>query len=289
MRSNRLLPLFLGLIVVIAGASALWRYVAVEDLGAELVIVETSGEVRVHGSSRSVDGVEPGTVLQADDRVQTGDSSRAVLALGSDTRIRLGPTSSLQVRAISEDGVSLELENGALEATVRPESGAVRIGNRGREVIATNADFEVGARDEVLQVTASRGELSLVGVDVTRVDAGSQAIIVDRKADVGPISEDLLLAVEWPEGARTREPSTVVTGRTVPGAVVRLHHERGVVEVQADGTGSFRAEVPLAEGENEVRVEAVDVLGHQAEATHALQTRDTQGPTFQAGVEYLGQ
>ncbi len=277
--------LLLALIVVIAMVSALWRYVAVGGGQSELLLAEIVGDVRIEGASGTIDA-EPGTVLEASDRVATGPSSRAVLALGRDTRIRLGPASSVQVTGVDAAGVSLELENGALHATVRPESGAVTVGNKGRAVVATNGQFEAGVRDEVLQVRALEGDLSLSGVDVTRVAEGSQAVVLDRHAGVQPAPDQMLLAVNWPDEERTREARTLVQGQTTPGAQVRLTGAFGEHIVVAGADGVFMAEVPLVEGANEIEVEAVDPLGNLAQAEGRLEIRDTLGPSFRGGVEY---
>lgn len=284
---RRLVGLFLGLVVVIAAISTVWTYASGEDRQAQLVISEVDGEVRL-----TVQGVEDdarrGVVLGAKDRLVTGSEARAVLALGANTRIRMGPLSALEVTAVSEEGVQLELEDGALHATVRPEGGAVRVGSQGREVIATNAAFDVGVHGGVLQVSTQRGSVSLAGVDNTRVDAGSQATIVDRKADIGPVPEEVLLEVEWPEPVRTRARTTTIAGTTAPGALVRLVGPTGEpVAVRADAAGRFRVEMPLSEGSNEVEIEAVDVLGKRSRSVEGtLQTRDTLGPSFRGGVKY---
>jgi hypothetical protein len=76
-----------------------------------------------------------------------------------------------------------------------------------------------------------------------------------------------------------------VTGRTEPGARVRVEGSAGVVETRADGQGNFRVEIPLFEGENPVRVEATDLLGKVVEVTGLLE-RDQSGPTFRGDVEY---
>jgi hypothetical protein len=283
-----LIPL-LAAVVVLAMLTALWQYLRGESPHGQLELTEVTGDVQV---ARPTEGSAPalrGTVLRPEDRIATGSTGRAVLSLGRDTHIRVGPVTTLQVVAVDEAGVSVELENGALQATVRPESGAVRVGSRGRAVLATNGEFAVGVQDELMQVSAARGSLSLSGVDRTRVEEGEQAIIVDRHADVGPVPEELLLAVDWPQEARTRARTTTVTGFTQPGARIRLSGSFGERMVTANADGAFVADVPLAEGENPVAVEAIDVLGRSTAVEGTLPTRDTQGPSFRGGVDYGGQ
>lgn len=275
----------LAAVVLIGMVWALWAYLRAEQPRAELRLSEVSGKVRVDRP----EGAEPGrrgTRLLPQDRVVTGPDARAVLTLGRETHVRLGPESTVQVTGLDEAGVRLELEDGALQATVRPDSGAVRVENRGRGVLATSGDFEVGVAEDVLQARATRGSLSLSGLDATRLEEGQQAVVIDRHAEIGQVPEELLLAVAWPEEGRTRARATRVTGRTTPRARVVLTGSFGRTSVRADETGAFEAEVPLGEGENPVRVEAIDPLGHRAEVAGLLQTRDTSGPSFQGGVEY---
>lgn len=275
----------LVVVVVVGMASALWRYLRAEQPRAELRFSEVSGKVRLDRQD-GPEAARRGTRLRPEDRVTTGPESRAVLTLGQETHIRLGPESTVQVTGLDDAGVSLELENGALQATVRPDSGAVRVENRGRGVLATNGEFEVGVSDDVLQVSATRGTLSLTGLDETRLEEGTQAVVLDRHAEIGQVPEELLLAVAWPEAGRTRARTTRVTGRTVPRARVLLSGSFGEAIVRADEQGEFSAEVPLGEGDNPVRVEAIDALGNRAEVAGMLQTRDTVGPSFRGGVEY---
>ncbi|MCB9685904.1 MAG: FecR domain-containing protein [Alphaproteobacteria bacterium] len=286
---RRSLIAVLAIVVLVVMAGAVWRYLRAEAPIPQLSISEVHGEVTV--AHPSGEGAAPpevaraGTVLGPDDRLSTAATARAELTLGPETHIRIGPTSSLQVLSVDATGVSLELENGALEATVRPESGAVRVGNRGRAVLSANGSFQVGVRDDVMQVAATSGDVALSGMDQSRLAAGQQVVVIDRHAQVGEVPEELLLAVEWPVEARTRAESGQVVGTTTPGSRVVLRGSFGERTVIADHDGRFEATVALAEGENEVSVESTDVLGHRNEVSGVL-VRDTRGPAFSGGVHY---
>ncbi len=297
---RRSLIALLAVVVLAVMAGAVWRYVRAEGPVPELLVSEIEGEVTLvrsgggeaggdRATAASAGGAPvaatEGMVLGKSDRLATGDGARAELLLGDDTHIKVGPTSSLQVLSVDEAGVSLELENGALEATVRPESGAVRVGNRGRAVLSTNGAFQVGVRDEVLQVVASSGDIALSGMDQTRLRPGEQATVLDRHAEIGDVPEELLLAVDWPAEARTRAETGQVVGRTSPGATVVVRGTLGEQRVIADREGRFEAMIALAEGENRVVVEAIDVLGRKSDVPGVL-VRDTRGPAFQGGVRY---
>lgn len=284
---RRWVGVLLGLVALAAGIGALWTYLSDGASEMTLVLVDVDGTVTLAGPDGTALAAEVGRPLDASDHVATGKGSRAVLGLGSETRIRLGPESSLAVTSVGADGVRLELEGGALEATVRPGSGAVRVGNAGREVVATNAEFAVGVSDGVLQVEARDGELGLSGVDETRLQAGNVATLVDRKAAIAAIPEELLLEVRWPSEERTRAATQEVAGRTVPGALVAVRGGWGEPVVgRADAEGRFRIEVPLTEGRNPVTVHATDPLGNRADVEGVLNTRDTLGPRSKSGVIY---
>jgi hypothetical protein len=272
------------LVLLVAGAATWW----VRSTGAPSALTLTGLDGAV---SVSHDGaLEPGRtgrVLGPEDHVITGVDGTASLWLGGQTRITLGPASSVEITAIDATGVTLELEDGLVSATVRPDSGAVRVGNGGREVVATNAVFDVGVEGGVMGVAVAEGDVALSGADVTRVGAGQQVWVVDRHGEVGQIPEELLLAVEWPSDARTRQQQWTVEGTTTPAATVAIRGGEREVQVVADATGAFRAVVALAEGENRVVVESVDLLGRRKEVPGVL-VRDSRGPTFEAGVEYRG-
>ena len=276
--------ILLAVVVIVAMAVAIGRYISAENGAGEVVLSSVQGDVLLEGPGRTGEA-RVGTKMALDDQITTADG-RAVLALEGGTRVRIGPDSSVVVTSVDEQGVGLELEGGALRATVRPESGAVNVTGAGVTVQATDADFGVGVDGDIALLETTRGEVALMGTDQPRLPEGSRAVIRSRSAEIGPIPDELLLEVAWPEASRTRDERSRVSGRTAPGALVTLEGPFGRQEVRADDTGRFEAEVPLAEGSNALVVKAVDLLGQAADVQGLLQTRDTQGPTFRGGVEY---
>jgi hypothetical protein len=287
--SRRLVGAVLALVVAVATAVALYTYLMGGQGEKILLVLEVEGQVVVTPVAGGAEAAESGRELVRGDRIATSADARAVLALGADTRIRLAPASTVEVQSVDEEGVSLELENGALQARVRPESGAVRVSNRRREVLSTGGEFTFAARDGMVEVRALTGDLMMQGVDEVRIESGARATISDKHAEIGPIPDQLLLDVAWPEGlaARVQDEAFTVTGQTEPGAEVTVSGGFGHTTVIADAMGAFIADVPLAEGENSIRISAVDLLGNVVDVTGNLPTRDTIGPkTFKIGVEY---
>lgn len=283
---RRLVDILLVTAVLIAGIGAWWTYSTEEERSYRIVLGTIEGSVEIVARD-GITPASPGVELQASDRIRTAPDARAVLLIGRSSQVRLAEGSVVEVRTIDDDGVRLELEGGALQAVVRPDGGAVRIGHQGRDIVATHADFAMGARDGLVQIEAQRGEVALTGVDAGRLVAGETATLVGAHAEIGPVPEQVLLEVEWPEPVATRAERVLLEGITAPGATIRLVPASGVpIEVRAREDGRFVAEVPLVEGANEVLVEAVDLLGRTRDVPGTLHLRDTTGPSFRGGVRY---
>jgi len=137
-----------------------------------------------------------------------------------------------------------------------------------------------------MAVNATEGDLMLQGVDEVRIAAGSSALITSDHADIGPISDELLLSVVWPEMDRTRREGTTIQGVTAPRAEVTVTGAFGSLQTRANGAGEFELEIPLSEGDNPVKVTAKSLMGEEVVQDGTLPTRATKGPTFRGGVEY---
>ena len=253
-----------------------------------LTLTEVQGTVKVTGPDAREQQATPGLAIDPRDRVATGDASRAVLEVGAQTRIRLGPVSSVRVDEVDEDGVQIELEEGALHATVRPDSAPVRLSNRGRQALITDGDVSMGVgSDDMLLLEATRGDAMLGGIVGAPILEQGQRLVVGKgeHVEIGKIPQNLLLAVQWPDKPRTRDQTVTLPGKTEPGALVRVEGSAGVQETHADAQGHFEVQLPLYEGENPVHVQATDLLGHEIQDKGVLE-RDQSGPTFRGGVEY---
>jgi hypothetical protein len=274
------------IVVLTLGAIAAMWVVVGQDQGNTLRITDSRGTVRVQQGDRSVAGAV-GQTLGVEDVVTTGPDGRADIAFDVASPIHLAAGTVVQVRSVDGDGVSLELEGGALQATIRPGGGVLRVGNGGREIQATDADFEVAlGPDDLFVSEVTRGEVRTTGIDgLTAIEAGQRASVpASGKAVLQPISEQLLLAVEWPE-PKTRAPTTLVRGTTAPGSRVRLQRGAVVVDAVADSAGTFVAEVPLEDGKIALTVSATDPLGKVARVD-GLVERDAHGPTLHGETTY---
>ncbi len=285
---RRVVVLVLLAVVVVAVVVAVSAYLVEERGETTLTLAEVVGEVTVTGADQASEGGRAGRALAPLDRVATATGARAVLVVGGETRIRLGPASTIQVKGVDAHGVAIELEEGALQATVRPEAGAVRLSSRGRQALLTAGEVAMGVGpDGLMLFEVTRGDVMLGGIVGASVLGEGERIVVGNgdHVEIGRIPPELLLSVQWPEEGRTRGDVVILPGRTEPGALVRVEGSGGVREVRAGPQGEFRVELPLFEGPNAVRVEAVDLLGQTIEQRGLLE-RDRRGPTFRGGVEY---
>lgn len=271
-------------LVVAVMAIGVWRYVRPLEGPEELVLSQVQGDVALDGPGR-IGLPEAGQRIRAADHLTTRDG-RATLELEGGTRVRVGPASSVLILGVDETGVELELEGGAVKATVRPESGSVAVTGAGVTAQATDAEFAFGVQDDLTVLESERGVVAVMGAEISRVREGERAVIRQRAAAVGPIPEDLLLSVAWPEQRRTRSDLGTVRGHTLAGARVVVEGAFGRRVVHADQDGTFEVQIPLGEGENPVNIEATDVFGETTEVRGILQTRDTSPPKLRAGVEY---
>lgn len=259
-----------------------------EDAATHLTLDTVSGVVqRVDDQGRAVEA-QAGEILRPRERVVAGEGGRAVITLGPDSRLTIEERSTVRVVSADARGVQLELEGGRVQATVRPGGRKVGIGAGGRNISAEDADFDiVRGEDGTIGVEAGRGSVELLGfAGVERLSAGDRLVAVDGGApQVTPASEELLLSVAWPDGARTRASTVEVRGRTEPGARVLAKGAAGNVEGRADANGDFVLSVPLEEGENTVNVEAFSLMGRSVAVTSTF-VRDTRAPSLGVEIRY---
>lgn len=275
-----------GLIVAAIVATAI---LTGDGGGTELTISEVVGAVTVT-NGESEQSAKAGIALSADDRIVTGADGRAVLMLGPDTRIRLQQESTMQVTSVTDDEVKLELEGGLLEATVRPNSSAVRVGNSGRELLATDADLRFGVDDDGLAIEASRGTVAVAGVPgVAQLGPDERVTLSTGEEPVlRPIPDELLLDVDWPE-PKVRGKTATITGVTEPGATVIVAIVgQPTVQATAAADGSFAAEISLGSGTNVVNVHTVSLFGEETERVKADIESDQGVEVHSIGATYNG-
>lgn len=265
MRDSLRLVVVLTLLLAIAWVGYLLLFPS--DSHLPLLVQEVEGGVSYTDASGARSVAVPGLILQQSDRLQTEADGRATLSFGDRNTIVLQRATAIHVLGVSAEGVRIELDEGRVEATVRPGHGTVGIANHGREFTGEDAVFAVGVGAQGnLAVEARSGALAVSGVEETAGIAPGQRLVVlpDGRATTNSIPESLLLEVAWPEEAHTREAEVTVRGRTDPGAAVRVGTGGRWSTVIAGEDGRFEASIPILEGFNPLDVVSEDPLGHQA-------------------------
>lgn len=275
------LRILLALAAILAVGAIGYRLLFPEDRAAPLLVQAVEGSVFTFDRGGRRTEVDPGLILQPAERLETARDGRAFLALGEGSTLTVEHGSSVRVLDVEADGVRIELDGGAVEATVRPERGSVGIVSGAREVVGRNGSFAVGLNSGgSLAVESHVGDVEVLGLDgVEGLNQGQRLMLLaDGTPQVAAIPESLLLEVAWPETARTRHAEVAVRGQTDPGAEVRVGASGRWTTVVADARGLFEASIPLQEGENPVQVVSRDPLGRSSEASRTV-VRDSEPPT----------
>ncbi len=279
-------PLFVAIAILLVGAGV-YQLVFGVDSTPGVVIESVTGVVEREGSDgRHV--AEVGSQLSLDERLVVGEASQAELAFGENTRLTLQADSSIRVLGASVSGLSVELENGRVQATVRPGGAVLGVTSGNRTVVAENARFSMGVGEaDLLGLEVRDGSVALQGVDgVDQLESGKRILVAgDVIAVNGGIPARLLLEVEWPEQVATSSQKTVLRGITEPGAEVVVGGQGGAVRTIADPSGEFALEVPLEEGKNDLSLQAISVMGRRETATSTV-VRDSEAPTGRFEIRY---
>ncbi len=272
--------LLLATLLVLIGGYAGYQLLFGMDSGSNVVIQRARGEVLHTTSAGATSAVAVGDRIGLRDRLRVGDDSSATVGFGDETRLQLFARSSIQVLDIDGSGVRVELEEGRVQARVRPGSPGLGLSSRGRAVRAEDAEFEMAV--DASGVVAARsidGEIALEGFGATTQLAAGEGI---RAAEDEPAvrleeAQELLLQVAWPEGV-VRAHEVAIQGRTGPFASVHLVAGETERTLRAGPDGQFRASVPLAEGSNSVLITATDPLSGETSSSKEV-ARDSTAPS----------
>jgi len=279
-------PLFVAVAILLMGAGV-YHLVFGVNAAPSVVIENVTGQVETEGAKgRKL--AEVGAKLSLDERLVVGEASRADLAFGETTKLTLQSDSSIRVVGASVSGLLVELENGRVQATVRPGGAMLGVTSGDRTVTAENARFSMGVGEaELLGLEVRDGSVAMQGVEGVEEVASGQSVLVvgESLAAQGDIPARLLLEVDWPEQVATTSQKTVLRGKTAPGAQVIAGGEGATVRTVADPSGEFALEVPLEEGENELSLQAISVMGRKESATSTV-VRDSEAPTGRFEIRY---
>ncbi len=262
-------------------------YTVIFDGHRRAVVIVESVEGRVE-RTRPAEvpvAVSSGDALGALDTVRVHGEGTATLAVGESTRLRLAPDSALQIVDLAEDGVRVVLEDGRVEANVRPDSPRLSIIAAGRTSTATDARFAVALDEAAVGVAVDRGS---VRVDQTAVEAGQAFVQAgDGTPSLRMEDEDLLLQVAWPTEP-TNEGVARLSGTTEPGAKVTVGGGASPQEVRADSRGRFEVDVPVNDGAHTLTVSARDPLGSEVTVSGGVRADATAPAARSIDVSWGG-
>ncbi len=274
------LPMALATLAVLVLGYLGWIYFFGEGGRSSLRLVDVQGAVVLTRGGQRMSPVEVGAELQREDGLRVGEGGRAVVGVGEGTRLTLEEQSSIRVLDVSEDRVRVELEEGRVSAVVRPGSPSLGVSSGGRTFSSSDGAFTVRAgADGALAAQVEQGALGVEGVaGVSALQPGQRVSEVPGAAPVlGEIPAELLLSVDWPAQGPVRAGTVALQGKTEPNARVRASGAAGAADARAGPDGSFVVTVPLAEGENALKVEAESVMGGARQAEGAV-SRDSEAP-----------
>lgn len=271
MRENLglLLALLVILLVGVVGYRALFG-----PQGADLVVLDAVGQaVRV----RAAEGAVPlrvGDALAVDDQLMVGESGVLRVGIGEGSELSLQANSALRLTAVTDDGVRVELEGGAVSARVRAGSPSLGLRARGRELQLTSGEVNAGLADDGrLTVEVLAGELALSGVDgQSALAAGQRLDLADGQAPVtAPLAEGLQVQIRGPSTVG-EDGAVSVIAHTQPYALVELSGAGAAVHAVAgpDGVARLPA-VVLPRGGATLALRARDALGREASITHRVE------------------
>jgi len=235
-------------------------------------------------------GLEPGQIVGVNDVVKTAANGSAALQYGDGAQVMLSEATVMRVLNADATGVQIDLGEGEVTARVRQGAPPLDIVTKSRTIRGSDADFTVMVtRDGGFSTMAQRGQISVLGSEGGQSIRSGVAVHSQKGGAllIEPVTENLLLDVEWPEETRTRLSEVEVSGQTDPYATVTVGTGPEAVRVRSDRDGRFRATVKLREGENEVTLKVRDVAGREAIRVQKVR-RDSTAPVMQAAEVVWG-
>lgn len=271
MRENLglLLALLVILLVGVVGYRALFG-----PQGPELVVLDAAGQaVRVRAAEGAVP-LQVGDALAVDDQLMVGETGVLRVGIGEGSELSLQANSALRLTAVTDDGVRVELEGGAVSARVRAGAPSLGLRARGRELQLASGEVSAGLADDGrLTVEVLAGELALSGVD------GQATLVAGRRLDLADGQAPVAAAITDVLPLQIAEPSTVgddgvvsVVAQTQPYAMVELSGAGAAVQVIAGADGIARLPpVIVPRGGANLVLRARDALGREALVTQRFE------------------
>ncbi len=246
-----------------------------------LSLTETQGKVEIGRRGKQWQAAEVGMVLAPKDRIRTDARSRAVLSKPGVFSVELDSASEFEVKSLTEGVSRFLLQEGMLSADVikNPQK---RFEVQAAESVASTSGgaFKLGVdRSGSVALGTSRGEVEVEAEGkVIKVPAGYLTRFSKGSPPQDPIKvpHNLFLKVRWPKKTELSNRKLLVSGKTDPGARVKV----GGAIIRVDSKGRFRHVMALKEGANRLQVEAYDVSGNLTKSRSPGIVVDTRSDAF---------
>ncbi len=265
------------------------------------VVSEVKGDVQaqVKGQSAWV-AVQDGMVLRGGDKIKTGPASTCVLKWNKDNLAKLTPFTNLSIDklernlAAGSENSSVDLWSGKVYAKARklndPSSTfEVKTPVSIAGVRGTTMSVEMGSQDDTTVEcyegscyvkSKSGGEVILKEKEKTKVEKDKppeqpkqMAPEDEKKFETEETINEAYLDIMEPVGnLETDLTPVIIKGKADPGAQVMV----GRQAVTADQSGVFSASVDLAEGVNDIKIEATNKNGKTISKTRIIKLRSWQ-------------
>jgi len=284
------LSVLLAALAVLAVGYGCYLVLFADPTTGQLMVTAVAGEVtRVAPDGRS-EPAGTGDLLTESTEIRVGEAGHVLLEAGEGSELRLEDNTSVRVLAADHRGVRVELDEGRVQARVRPGSRVLGVRAGGRTATAEDGRFRMARDSEgTVRIAVDEGSVALAGPDgPTALAAGSRLDAVRGQVPViqDSVVEELLLEIRWPSLPPGSDPAPV-DGRTLPHAQVRIRGPQGTTELQADAEGRFFTELSVPAGTHAIEVAVDDGLG--AERTESGQlVRPAEVPVATTEVRFGG-
>ncbi|MBI5507374.1 MAG: FecR domain-containing protein [Deltaproteobacteria bacterium] len=244
-------------------------------------VTRAAGAVQIRVGAGEWHEAVVGTAVEVGADLRTGEGGSAALSIPGTLDVEVAADAEVRLETLDDDQAALEVREGLVVADVKPESGRLlQIKAAGSDAVAATRDGRVHVLTDGkgnVQTAVTRGSATVTaGGEQVELENGFQTSIVPggKPQAPTPMPKSLLLKIKWPPDSQTAKRRQLVTGKTNPGARVRV----GGVVTTADANGQFRAVIELQEGSQKVRAYTLDVLGRVEQTTSQAIELDTRGP-----------
>jgi len=244
---------------------------------ATAVVISRKGRVELQrGLLGNWSDAQVGDRLAPSDALRTHEGEAEVGVDG--VKMRVHEASALRLKDANARWLRAQVR-GSVESEVEPGKGSIDVEVEGSDAQAHSqgGHFFVTADGRgVVTVAAVTGSVNLTshGRQVEVKPGTVSRVAGGAPEDASPALRRVLLAVRWPQERATSKDTLPVSGKVEAGSRVFIQGQ----PVPVEPGGSFRADVPLRDGEQTVAVVAIDPMGRRKQVDTTI-VRDQTTPT----------